>query len=67
MAGTPHAQERARELATQALAVAATPAGRTTSLPIAVATAPEAARPEHRRRGVSAHAPTSAAAGPARR
>jgi 4-hydroxy-3-methylbut-2-enyl diphosphate reductase len=33
MAGTPDVQARATELATAALAVAATPAGRTTSLP----------------------------------
>ena len=33
LAGTPDAQARARELADAALAAAATPAGRTTSLP----------------------------------
>ncbi|MGA3029888.1 MAG: 4-hydroxy-3-methylbut-2-enyl diphosphate reductase [Candidatus Limnocylindrales bacterium] len=37
LAGTAHAAARAEELATAALAVAATPAGRTTSLPEAVA------------------------------
>jgi len=34
MAGTPGAQARARELAFEALSAAATPAGRTTSLPM---------------------------------
>jgi hypothetical protein len=33
MAGTPEVSARAAELAQEALAVAATPAGRTTSLP----------------------------------
>ena len=37
LAGTPEAAARADELATAALAAAATPAGRTTSLPVAVA------------------------------
>ena len=34
MAGTADARARARELATEALSAAATPAGRTTSLPV---------------------------------
>jgi hypothetical protein len=43
MAGTPEVSARAAELAQEALAVAATPAGRTTSLPTSATPAAGAA------------------------
>jgi len=55
MAGTPDARARARELATEALSAAATPAGRTTSLPLNPRMSAQAAH--EGRLGRSGHAP----------
>jgi 4-hydroxy-3-methylbut-2-en-1-yl diphosphate reductase len=64
MAGTADAKSRARELAMEALGAAATPAGRTTSLPVNPRLAAQAARDGRRARGLPEQAGGERAAAP---